>query len=796
MPSAVALINRAALDILPVVFRIYTPPCRRTAATARLVDMSPPTSVVRMPPLPLVPINAHRTKTPPLESVLKSFRELMKQNPSLESLHDHVQNASDVLQCLQKDPAAALLLVQKYPERAPLIISLLHRVSDRPLKKNVYETALYHLASQKEWAIAAGVVALAIEHDRLSTRTLNWGARAALELRDYAYLANILDVFTASKFTPQRRTYHIALEGFLRNGDLGRTKSLLDKMTADGIPPDASTQGIIAMHHQIFGANASVHEQGLAALEQLPVSVATAVLNSLLRQSLDAHDIDGAILVLSHFQFSLATPIFAALLDITPSADSPFPTAHNGIPDAGTYAVVLNHLAPRADRSLCIGLVHNMARLGIPPDGRILSGLVHLYIVAGDEAGAVQLVCAMCTQESSRILHRHLKVSKTTHKFPLDPASIPPSTLILNTLLRGLLPSHGLKAVKAILRVLGQENLQPNRSTIAIILQHLIRIEAAPAAAISQALGWLNQAATPDRRQLHGLLSRVLRQERLELYGRGWDLAAALHSKTRDAVLRDSDENHFTRIGKPLEPTAGIQAPSLSRSSQSLGPILSSLRSRGHANDSAAFALRLQRDAVRQELTSAQYVFDSMVRRGFRPNEYHFGALMDGFARAGNMAVAYDLLQNAKHVGIQPNVVMYTILIAGYARLAEVDKAEDAFEEMVSSGLQPDVGAIDAVVSAHFIAGQYKSARKTLIDLWPYISTVPAHLTSAPLHELMGAFRKLGSKPDVSRRVSKKERKAFYRKMKELKTIFEGVVHSNATVETAGTLKFQRRPDR
>lgn len=794
MPSAVGLINRAVLDIVPVVFRIYTPPCRRTAATARLVDMSPPTSVVRIPPLPLVPTN-YRSNIPPLESVLASFRILLKQNPSLESLHDQLENAADVLENLQ-DPVAALLLVQKYPKRAPLLISLLHRVSDRPLKKNVYECALHQLASQKEWAIAAAVVALAIKHDRLSTRTLNWGARAAVELRDYAYLANIMDVFTASKFTPQRRTYHIALEGFLRNGDLGRTRSLLDKMTAEGIPPDASTQGIIAMHHRIFGANASVHEQGLAALGQLPIPVATVVLNSLLRQSLDAHDIDGAILVLSHFQFALATPIFTALLDITPSADSPFPTAHNGIPDAGTYAVVLNYLASRAERSRCMGLVHDMVQLGIPSDGRIISGLIHLHVVAGDEAGAVQLVCAMCSKESGGILRRLLKVPKTIQKLPFDPASIPPSTHVFNTLLRGLLPAHGLKAVKAILRVLGQQQLQPNRSTVAIILQHLTRVEAAPPAAIFQALGWLSKCTTPDRAQLHALMSRILRQERLELYGRGWDLAAASHSKTRDAVLRDCEEDRLTSIAKPLEPAAGIQAPSLPRYGQCLAPILASLRFRGHTNDSAAFALRLHRDAIREELTSAQHVFDSMVRRGFRPNEYHFGALMDGFARAGNMDVAYDLLQNAKHVGIQPNVVMYTILIAGHARRADVDKAEDAFEEMVSSGLQPDVGAIDAVVSAHFIAGQYKTARKTLIDLWPYISTFPVHLASASLRELMGAFRKLGTRPDPLRRVSKEERKAFYAKMKELKTIFEGVVGSNTAVDNTGTRKSKRRPNR
>jgi len=174
----------------------------------------------------------------------------------------------------------------------------------------------------------------------------------------------------------------------------------------------------------------------------------------------------------------------------------------------------------------------------------------------------------------------------------------------------------------------------------------------------------------------------------------------------------------------------------------------------GVRSDRAAFALRIKRDAVnRADFESAEEILRIMVARGLHPNEYHYSALMEGYAIIGDFKAVREVMASALQHGIPMNTVMFTILITAYGRAGQARDARLTFREMVRNRCTPDVAAIDAVVSAYFAVGAFRTARTVLLHLWPLIAPVPEELREAPLETLAQSFRCLDPKNnEVSKR--------------------------------------------
>jgi pentatricopeptide repeat protein len=150
-----------------------------------------------------------------------------------------------------------------------------------------------------------------------------------------------------------------------------------------------------------------------------------------------------------------------------------------------------------------------------------------------------------------------------------------------------------------------------------------------------------------------------------------------------------------------------------------------------------------------------------------RPNEYHFSALMTGYARSGHIESAIGVMHSAIQSGVKANVVMFTIIIVGFARQGKPDKAIQTFQEMISAQVAPDVPAIDAVASSFFSIGAYATARLTLITLWPYIQPFPEEFRALSLHDLAIRFRALHGTDPV--RLSKERKIRIYKTLASVK---------------------------
>ncbi|OBZ79290.1 hypothetical protein A0H81_00887 [Grifola frondosa] len=268
-------------------------------------------------------------------------------------------------------------------------------------------------------------------------------------------------------------------------------------------------------------------------------------------------------------------------------------------------------------------------------------------------------------------------------------------------------------------------------------------------------------------------MAAVVRQERDSVLRRGWAATAAnLATGHRDEPSRPVHE--ISGTSEYLHPTAGINLPRRLSYRALTQPLLRSLISRRVRSDRATFAIRIRHDAVvKGDIEMANRSFQAMLDCGLHPNQYHFAALMEGYAQAGDMAGAVDLAESAVRMGITVGVKMYTILIAGYARLGEPTHAMRVFHDMVEAGIRPDIAAVDAVASAFFAVGACSVARRVLLQLWPSVAPVPDEISGASLLELARTFRAMdigsGGRDDSQRfSLSSQERRMLRWKVRKI----------------------------
>jgi pentatricopeptide repeat protein len=166
-------------------------------------------------------------------------------------------------------------------------------------------------------------------------------------------------------------------------------------------------------------------------------------------------------------------------------------------------------------------------------------------------------------------------------------------------------------------------------------------------------------------------------------------------------------------------------------------------------------------------MRTAKNVFQTMLDRGLHPNEYHYAALMEGYAATGELAAAEAVMNAAERAGIRPNCVMHTILIVGYARRKKPEQAMRILRHMVAVGVRPDVPAIDAITSVFFAVGAHGLARQTLLGLWPSVAPLPHDFERASLELLVSHFRNLHG-VHISLKLSDREPHKLIGKLKEL----------------------------
>ncbi|GJW65249.1 pentatricopeptide repeat-containing protein MRL1, chloroplastic isoform X1 [Tanacetum coccineum] len=107
-------------------------------------------------------------------------------------------------------------------------------------------------------------------------------------------------------------------------------------------------------------------------------------------------------------------------------------------------------------------------------------------------------------------------------------------------------------------------------------------------------------------------------------------------------------------------------------------------------------------------------VFHEMVNAGVEPNVHTYGALIDGCAKAGQVAKAFGAYGIMRSKNVKPDRVVFNALISACGQSGAVDRAFDVLSEMNSEThpIDPDHITVGALMKACMNAGQVERARE------------------------------------------------------------------------------------
>ncbi|KAG6845755.1 hypothetical protein H0H87_003809 [Tephrocybe sp. NHM501043] len=760
-------------------------PCPGAQSTASSQLSAPPTTP---------PTTKHIRNPSPIPEITDQVEKLLISAPEDDEFIQSLQRDNALFSHAVNHDSVRKIAQALASGRRPLLslrfLSIVHSLGCK-LKNNAYECVAFCLAQQKNWNGVIAVVSLSQQHrGRISSRLLNWRTRAQVECEDYNALQHTLKDFGEEKQGPSRRTFHLILSGHLRNRNLPQAKRCFEEMAEAGYPPDASTHAIVATHYRRLGTDPDVEARALEALSGLNPITAVAVLNSLITLRLDVKDVDGALRLLTLFNPTDIKPIVSVMTDGKGLAGLHATSFQQNlnistilVPNAATYSIFINYQASRSNLHGALQIFRAMVATTTQATPGVVASLIHALYVGNKGDIAIRVVAQMCSMDDGLSpLFDSLLLSKTARSFPWLPTGISPTIRVFNSLLKGVLSTHGLRGMEVVLRIMHKCNVKPSAATLEILMRHVKRMEFGHARLLSRILRRLMSAdVLPTLRHAHIVLSTVIRTEKNIVYGFGWDNTAARFSNTRSAAERPYPTHRISNDATFFDPMAGIELPHALRHRSLARPMVESLQSRNILSDSPILALRIRHDAlIKSDLNAAKEIFDAMLDRGIHPNEYHFSALMEGFSRAGDVNGALNVMESAKRAAVKPNVVMFTIIIVGYAHKGNPDKAIQTFEDMISSGIAPDVPSIDAVASAFFVVGAYDMAKTVLRTLWTYIQPFPAEFEGASMKRLVEGFRLLHNKQQRygDFELPKQDRLALHFKLKSLITLWcEGDNH-------------------
>lgn len=754
----------------------------------------------------------------PRPDLVKMVDTLFEQRRSgdyeLESLKKYWKNPEDLsyLEDHKKARELAVLIVNTgVPYQACRVLLLAHSFGCT-FKQSVYESVAYQMAQTGQWAELPSLVALGrSQTGRTTARLLNWRARSLVELSHFGLLDRILEQFEEEGIQPDRRTFHVLVSGHLRNRDLTRVKECLGWMEDAGFPMDASTHALLVSNYRSLGPDSAIQQKALGSLKELGERNATAVVNSLIQLSLDSRDIQSALKYLSFFD----NP-FPGTTD-TPSGSAPSPPPADRVqaranhcanherrdgpkpypvlsPDIATFTMLINYAARMHDVPLALQMVERLKHFAVVPDDIFVAALVRFYIAVDDITTAISITAAACRSTPSALLYLRTLGAEKSDIGPSDlvPVDIGLSARIVNALLPGVLIHNGLDGLRTILCMLHAAGLEPDSATAEILMSHVASLRPTRPQELMRALRILPDSLKPTLRHVHILLRTIVSQQSAANSPPGWRTISHMSIPTDEDAPSPSTPEHLQSF--PESPNLlGQVAESVVRHNPSyrslVRRLVQSLASRQVSVDRATMHLAIRHEAmVNRNVGEARRTLRVMLNHGMHPNEYHYAAVIEGYARSGHLHEAEKVLWRARKAGFARDPVLFTTVIHGYGRVRQPEEASRIFRAMVQEGITPDVGAVDALAGAYFAVRAFNTAKRILVEAWERLAPFPPELHAANLKTIADSFRRLNRSQII--RLGSHQRRAFRFK---LKRIVQNDQRRQATMRNKRTRKMTRK---
>jgi len=560
--------------------------------------------------------------------------------------------------------------------------------------------------------------------------------------------------------------------------------NVIQQMLKAGFIVDPHTQATVVSAYRSLGPDVGVQTRALNALKDADADSSTRIMNALLQFSIDTRDTERLLSLARHFDLGAfdvcqlpvggSRPLpregeSAVLSQLVHSSRQNHAVARIP-PDIATYTILLHYIASHGHLLSALGLLEQMERSAIMPDDRFVAALVRLHFVLGRPNAAIGVVSAVCADvHGSHAVFRDICLPPEPQSVLPLPRPLPkPTVEILNALAVGMSRLCGIDGLLACLRLMQLSQLDPDSHTKALLESHLVTagFSSADVSRVSSDLSLNEHSLSYLVQSFASSLNYQFRSVKRS----GWNNTSSRKHSLRIRPL--SLEARTSTGSKSFDPTAGVIGL-LPQPTSHIQPSIRSLTDRGVRADRHLFALRIRHEAVTKgDMTSAKGIFQMMLDRGLHPNEYHYAALMEGYAATGEMAAAEAVIKAAERGGVRPNCIMHTILIVGYARQKDPGGAMRVFRHMVAAGVRPDVPAIDAITSVFFARGAHQLARQTLLSLWPSVAPLPRGFDGASLKILVSHLRNLDNGHIISKKLSKNERRVLDSKLEEMSKIW------------------------
>merc|ERR1740121_715252 len=120
------------------------------------------------------------------------------------------------------------------------------------------------------------------------------------------------------------------------------------------------------------------------------------------------------------------------------------------------------------------------------------------------------------------------------------------------------------------------------------------------------------------------------------------------------------------------------------------------------------------------EPARAEYWHGKMIEKGVQPNAYSFSALINAFAKAGEVDAASSHLKKMEKARVPGDVVVYSGVLDACAKANDMDKAVAIFRQMRVAGIRPNVVAYASLARPFAHAGDWQKVEELAKEMQSY----------------------------------------------------------------------------
>ncbi|KAI8365122.1 hypothetical protein BD560DRAFT_436519 [Blakeslea trispora] len=537
---------------------------------------------------------------------------------------------------------------------------------------------------------------------QLNINSYNLLLAARMKMHD---LREAEKIFSNMTCPPDRTTYHILLNGYLKESRNSRDKQItnkwMERLVESGIAPnkrtfksvmDGLSDQVIRYAHLKETKDMMSATQSVSSIYQIMLQLGyepdTETVNTMLKCYTAANDRNQ----IEHVLQMLTLPEKKAgggcgncgCGKQKPAAKEA--SKFKVMPDAFTYNILIKYYLANNNTDEAFQAYDTMVQLELSPDTVTYGNFIVYYADQGNVSECLKYVDVMQRK------------------------GIPSNNFIYNTLLNCSLkhPQHAGKIAPHL-----RSMLMDGSSTLDTVSQNIQLARFQP----NEQDGF-----DANLEQFKDLLEQ-------NLYAN----EGATNTRTYNTILHSAGQ--FYKGASQLSSTEERH-----QYQHILDSIIASLDTSQLHSDLYTYALTIRNASYAGNMNLAESTYKNMIDSGIKPNQFVFSHLIYGYTTAGKIERAHEVLKHmTESYGLTPSAINYAPLIKGYAEAAEYDKAHCMLREMLDKNVKADL-VIYTILASVFLDSNVPGDQKRAIDLLEGLSKTGTSMDSASLTLLAEAY--------------------------------------------------------